>query len=399
MTAVAPTAVALPAELNAEQQANARLIYREGRRAGLSLNRARELVLAAWHESRLLADAKGPAVFGSAARSAGVPDGTQAAGLFQLFSAGYRSLAERLGGLFDPLANTKAILPDYVAYWQRRPAARMGEAARDVERSGKGAAWYARDSHLFAWLDDVTAKATSLAKGIAGFVFPVPGGTFKNDWHAPRDGGARQHKGIDVFAPTGTPVEAPFAGVVSLRSGGAGGNAVWIDGKWYLTHLDTITVEAGQRVAAGQQIGTVGHSGNASPDAPHVHFGYDPTGGFGALASNWANPFALLSAALTGGSSSNGSSATGQPVGLSLPEVLLGPLWLLRDVLGVDRVKDWIANVTGVNELLDSVKRKAQYAGLWLLFALLAAALILLGVLRLLGFRAGTVVNAGQGGS
>jgi murein DD-endopeptidase MepM/ murein hydrolase activator NlpD len=85
----------------------------------------------------------------------------------------------------------------------------------------------------------------------------------------------RQHDGVDLAAPVGTPIMAAGAGVV-VRAGedGGYGNAVLIDhGNGYLTHyghLIAATVMAGQRVAAGDQIGNEGSTGNST--GPHLHF-------------------------------------------------------------------------------------------------------------------------------
>jgi murein DD-endopeptidase MepM/ murein hydrolase activator NlpD len=369
--------------LDVEQERNARIVYREGRRAGLPVNRARELVQAAWHESRLRADAINP--------------DSGAAGLLQLLSPHYREQAERLGGLFDPAANVRAILPDYVAYWKRRPTARRGEAARDVERSGEGADWYARDFELFAWLTDTTAKATAAAGAALDFVFPVPGGKFRNDWGDPRGGGRRQHRGTDIFAPRGTEVLAPRSGTVSLRTGDAGGNAIWINGRSYLAHLESFAVAEGQKVEAGQVIGAVGSSGNAAGGAPHVHYGEDPAGTFGR---SWENPYpTLATAAATAGGTLIGlwwrdipraaaalRNAAKRVVGKGKPAAKKRPGLTSAGTLGVTLA------ALGVGGAFD-LKR----AALWLLFALLGLALILLGVLRLLGIRPGVVVNVARG--
>lgn len=371
------------AELDVEQERNARIVYREGRRAGLSVDRARELVQAAWHESRLRADAVNPT--------------SGAAGLFQLFSPHYREEAERRGGLFDPVANTRAILDDYVAYWRRRRTARRGEAARDVERSGQGASWYAQDFELFAWLTDTTAKATAQAQTALDFVFPVPGGKFRNDWGDPRDGGRRQHRGTDIFAPRGTEVLAPRSGTVSLRTGGAGGNAIWINGRSYLAHLESFAVAEDQEVEAGQVIGRVGSTGNAAGGAPHVHYGDDPAGTFGA---SWANPYPTLaqSAAAAGGTLIGAwwgliprtakalRDAARRVIGKGKPAAKPRPGLATAGTLGLTLA------ALGVGGPFDLKK-----AALWLLFTLLGLALILLGVLRLLGIRPGAVVNVARG--
>jgi murein DD-endopeptidase MepM/ murein hydrolase activator NlpD len=96
---------------------------------------------------------------------------------------------------------------------------------------------------------------------------------------APRDGGRRDHHGVDVFARRGTPVIAAADGVVSKAgTNGLGGNVVWIvrplhGERHYYAHLDRRFVTAGTFVRAGDVIGTVGNTGNARATAPHLHFG------------------------------------------------------------------------------------------------------------------------------
>jgi len=85
----------------------------------------------------------------------------------------------------------------------------------------------------------------------------------------------RMHEGVDLAAPDGTPIVAAGAGVVVQAGVAEGyGNAVLIDhGDGYLTHyghLSAITVTAGQRVSAGQQIGNEGSTGHST--GPHLHF-------------------------------------------------------------------------------------------------------------------------------
>jgi murein DD-endopeptidase MepM/ murein hydrolase activator NlpD len=84
------------------------------------------------------------------------------------------------------------------------------------------------------------------------------------------------HSGLDITAPSGTPVKSVAAGTVVSKnaSGAAYGNHVVVkhaDGKYTLYgHLSAITVSVGQSVAAGQQVGNVGSTGNSS--GPHLHF-------------------------------------------------------------------------------------------------------------------------------
>jgi murein DD-endopeptidase MepM/ murein hydrolase activator NlpD len=102
----------------------------------------------------------------------------------------------------------------------------------------------------------------------------------KSFWGAPRDGGARRHEGVDIFADRGTPAVAAAKGQIS-RTGTSnlGGNVVWLraDGRGlYYAHLDSITVQRRQQVEVGDTLGLVGNTGNARTTPPHLHFGiYD----------------------------------------------------------------------------------------------------------------------------
>ena len=106
---------------------------------------------------------------------------------------------------------------------------------------------------------------------VAGFLCPVRG-SFSNDYGDPRSGG-RSHGGVDIFAGIGTPVVAVKAGSLTLESGGAGGNAAYLnasDGNtYYYAHFSGYSGGARQ-VAQGEVIGFVGMTGNTS--APHLHF-------------------------------------------------------------------------------------------------------------------------------
>jgi len=86
---------------------------------------------------------------------------------------------------------------------------------------------------------------------------------------------ARPHEGIDVSAPTGSPIEAPAAGVVTDARWEAGyGNKIVIDHGFGITtkfaHASKLLVRTGQRVSRGQRIALVGNSGLAT--GPHLHY-------------------------------------------------------------------------------------------------------------------------------
>jgi len=86
---------------------------------------------------------------------------------------------------------------------------------------------------------------------------------------------ANCHTGQDYAAPTGTPVVAVGDGVITFAGwDGAYGNAVHIlhsggAATWY-AHLSQIQSRPNHRVQAGQVIGLVGSTGNAT--GPHLHF-------------------------------------------------------------------------------------------------------------------------------
>jgi hypothetical protein len=115
----------------------------------------------------------------------------------------------------------------------------------------------------------------------AGLTFPVLRANLKSIgsyFGDPRDGGKRDHEGIDIFAPRGTPVVAVAPGVITaVRSTAIGGHVVWQRDDtrgvtYYYAHLHEQAVRTGQRVAAGDRIGTVGNTGNARSTPPHLHF-------------------------------------------------------------------------------------------------------------------------------
>jgi hypothetical protein len=92
-----------------------------------------------------------------------------------------------------------------------------------------------------------------------------------------------QHRGIDIAAPVGTPVVAATAGTVAFAgSVGSSGLTVAVrtdDGfdTSYL-HLSAVRVRAGERVAAGAELGAVGITGRRSAAEPHLHFGVREAG-------------------------------------------------------------------------------------------------------------------------
>lgn len=109
----------------------------------------------------------------------------------------------------------------------------------------------------------------------SAWVCPVQNASFKNDWGFPRAGGTRHHEGNDLFASRGTPVLAPVAGTVKHKTGTIGGHQFTLTGVDGITYIGSHMNEFGKsgNVAAGDVIGYVGNSGNASGSSPHLHFG------------------------------------------------------------------------------------------------------------------------------
>jgi murein DD-endopeptidase MepM/ murein hydrolase activator NlpD len=111
--------------------------------------------------------------------------------------------------------------------------------------------------------------------------FPVKGGGERDigsRFGAPRDAGARDHHGVDIFAPRGTPaLAAAEATVTRVQTTPRGGNVVWLrdarGNSLYYAHLDRQRVDPGSRVVPGDTIGFVGNTGNARTTPPHLHFG------------------------------------------------------------------------------------------------------------------------------
>lgn len=116
----------------------------------------------------------------------------------------------------------------------------------------------------------------------SGLLVPVQGvsaGQLTDTFTDARSAG-RSHDAIDIMAAAGTPVLAVADGhVEKLFTSKLGGLTIYEfnpDGTlaYYYAHLQRYAdgLAEQQAITRGQVIGYVGSTGNASPDAPHLHF-------------------------------------------------------------------------------------------------------------------------------
>jgi len=146
----------------------------------------------------------------------------------------------------------------------------------------------ARAQALFAPLSSMTLRMPVV--GVASY-------NLDDSWHAPRDGGSRLHKGIDIFAPKGTQIVAVADGIISyIGDQPKGGHCLWLTtengASFYYAHLDRWApgMYEGMEVQSGDLLGFVGNTGNAIHTPSHLHFG---------ISSNdeMINPYPLLTKA------------------------------------------------------------------------------------------------------
>jgi murein DD-endopeptidase MepM/ murein hydrolase activator NlpD len=116
----------------------------------------------------------------------------------------------------------------------------------------------------------------SLAIPVAG----VAASQLQDTFDDVRGGGERAHEALDIMAPRGTPVLAAGDGKVEkLFTSVPGGLTLYQfdpSGRdaYYYAHLDRYApgMAEGRQLKRGDLIGYVGSTGNASEDAPHLHF-------------------------------------------------------------------------------------------------------------------------------
>jgi len=101
----------------------------------------------------------------------------------------------------------------------------------------------------------------------------------RDTYNAPRSGG-RAHLALDILAKKGTRVLSVDDGVIlRITENDLGGKVIYIADPsrrfvYYYAHLDEwkYGLKVGDTVKRGQLIGSVGTTGNAPKDTPHLHF-------------------------------------------------------------------------------------------------------------------------------
>ncbi len=146
----------------------------------------------------------------------------------------------------------------------------------------------------------VTPKLTA-----GGYVFPVYGpSSFVDTFGAFRgDVPGNWHHGDDIFAPLGAPLLACASGTVfSVGPNKIGGNRLWIrdsqGNEFYYAHLSAFSPLAkdGAQVNAGDVVGFVGNTGDASGTPYHLHFEIHPVGLLGLGYDGAVDPTSYLTA-------------------------------------------------------------------------------------------------------
>jgi murein DD-endopeptidase MepM/ murein hydrolase activator NlpD len=173
------------------------------------------------------------------------------------------------------------------------------EGARDISAEGRLVPTFAESVSDYNFLRPANAMRLSsrLARRSQSAysrpnIWPVEGrlmGSF-GDRIDPFSGEGAFHTGVDISAPTGTPVRATADGIVSFadRSGGYGRLIVVDHGngmQTYYAHLSRFYAQTGQEVRRGETIGAVGTSGRVT--GAHLH--YEVRMGGGAI-----NPYRHL---------------------------------------------------------------------------------------------------------
>ncbi|MBT8426420.1 MAG: M23 family metallopeptidase [Erythrobacter sp.] len=190
----------------------------------------------------------------------------------------------------------------------QREATRPAEAAPSPSPSetASGVADLSSDAPEAAILDtsEVSAPSDEQTRQLMIPVKNIRASDLSDTYSDSRAGGQRLHEAIDIMAPKGTSVVAAAPGTVEkLFRSDAGGLTIYVRSPdrqtiHYYAHLDEYAqgLKEGQKIRRGQRLGTVGSSGNASDEAPHLHFAILQTSADAEWwePANAVNPYPLL---------------------------------------------------------------------------------------------------------
>ncbi|MFN2495284.1 MAG: M23 family metallopeptidase [Pseudonocardiaceae bacterium] len=155
------------------------------------------------------------------------------------------------------LAKGQRIADERAAGAQAEAAERAARAAQRAEAQAEQAG----AERVAQRVRDAVGKVVMPADGVLTSGFGARWGTM--------------HYGIDIANSIGTPIYATTDGVV-VESGPASGFGMWVrllhdDGTISVYgHINKSLVTEGQRIAAGEQIATMGNRGQST--GPHLHF-------------------------------------------------------------------------------------------------------------------------------
>lgn len=216
----------------------------------------------------------GHAAPGAEARLDGVALDVDEAGLFAFGFDRDHGAAATLAVIYPDGTKVERVLAVSPREWQIQRV--EGVPQQFVSPPPEAMAHIARSTALKNEARETRAAGTGFTED---FIWPATGpisGVFGSQRYyngEPR----RPHYGVDVAAPTGTPIVAPASGMVTLADPDMyfEGGLVFLDHGQGVTsvmmHMSRIDVTAGQQVARGQILGAVGGTGRAT--GPHLHWG------------------------------------------------------------------------------------------------------------------------------
>ena len=137
------------------------------------------------------------------------------------------------------------------------------------------------------YFDDIGKLGVWPAKGVR----KQYNSSFGSRWDPITNDGYTYHSGVDIYAPTGTPVIAEFSGTVhSTGYSVSSGNYIYLDHghgvRTFYCHLSEIKVKMGANVVQGTTIALSGNTGTRTT-GPHLHFGVMVDGA-------WVDPKVVL---------------------------------------------------------------------------------------------------------